>query len=60
MQRSDHRFIREFPVADAHAGPYGITTGPDGALWLTLIHSGQIARLSGSGDLSRYPAGSAE
>lgn len=32
----------------------------DDALWLTLVHSGEIARLSDSGELSRYPVGSAE
>ena len=30
--------------------PYGITTGPDGALWFTLVHSGQIGRLVPGGD----------
>ena len=33
--------ITEVPVADADAGPYGITAGPDGALWLTLAHGGR-------------------
>ena len=49
--------IREIPVADHGAGPYHITTGPDQALWLTLIHSGQVARLSPGGDLDSYQAG---
>jgi hypothetical protein len=43
--------IREIPVADQGSGPYHITTGPDRALWLTLIHSGQVARLAPGGDL---------
>src|SRR3569833_2608242 len=60
MQQSDHPSIREFSVADAKAGPYGITAGPEGALWLTLVHSGEIARLTVDGELGRYHAGSAE
>lgn len=35
--------VEEYPVPGA--GPYAITTGPDGALWFTLVHSGQIGRL---------------
>jgi streptogramin lyase len=26
--------INEFPIPTAGGGPYGITTGPDGAVWL--------------------------
>jgi virginiamycin B lyase len=36
---------------------FNVTTGPDQALWLTLIHSGQVARLSPGGDLDSYQAG---
>jgi virginiamycin B lyase len=25
--------------------PYGIATGPDGALWFTLVHQGRVGRL---------------
>ena len=32
--------IFEITVSDEKAGPYGITAGPDGALWATLVHSG--------------------
>ncbi|GAA4943198.1 hypothetical protein GCM10023238_06350 [Streptomyces heliomycini] len=35
--------IEEHPVAGG--GPYAITTGPDGALWYTLVHSGGIGRM---------------
>jgi virginiamycin B lyase len=59
MRPSGHPSLREFSIADPQAGPYGITTGADGALWLTLIHSGEIARLTVSGEVSRYPAGPA-
>lgn len=37
--------IAEHAVADSEAGPYAITTGPDGALWFTLVHSGRVGRL---------------
>ncbi len=37
--------IEEHMVADHTAGPYSLTTGPDGALWFTLVHSGRIGRL---------------
>jgi len=43
--------IEEYHVANAGAGPYGITTGPDGALWFSLIHAGHIARRSADGEL---------
>lgn len=55
MQHSEAPPIREIPVADKGAGPYGITAGPDGALWLTFAHSGQIARLTTDGELKEYP-----
>jgi virginiamycin B lyase len=55
MQHSEVPPIREIPVADKGAGPYGITAGPDGALWLTFAHSGQIARLTIDGELKEYP-----
>ena len=45
--------IEEYRVADAGAGPYGITTGADGALWLSLVHAGQIARRSIDGARTR-------
>jgi hypothetical protein len=31
--------ISEIPVAGHGSGPYHITTGPDQALWLTLIRA---------------------
>lgn len=37
--------VEEHAVADSAAGPYALTTGPDGALWFTLVHSGRIGRL---------------
>src|SRR5215470_10970832 len=52
--------VIELPAGGPDVGPYGITAGPDGALWLTLVHSGEIARLTIDGELDRYPVGSAE
>ena len=31
--------ISEITVSAERAGPYGITAGPDGALWVTLVHT---------------------
>ncbi|HEY0540118.1 MAG TPA: hypothetical protein VGD53_17240 [Actinoallomurus sp.] len=48
MRPSGHPSLREFSIADPHAGPYGITTGADGALWLALwaaLETGGVARL---------------
>ncbi|MFH8841974.1 hypothetical protein [Streptomyces sp. NPDC017868] len=36
--------VEEHTVTDSAAGPYALTTGPDGALWFTLVHSGRIGR----------------
>ena len=37
------------------AGPYALAAGPDGALWVTLVHSGSIARVTVGGDVTVYP-----
>jgi virginiamycin B lyase len=44
--------ILEVAVA---GGPYALTAGPDGAMWVTLVHSGEIARVTDGGDLDVYP-----
>ncbi|MEV6693678.1 hypothetical protein AB0M35_19630 [Micromonospora sp. NPDC051196] len=41
-------FIQEYAVADPGAGPYGITLGPDGALW-TALEIGTLARITTPG-----------
>ena len=46
--------IREYVVADAGSGPYDVTTGPDGALWFTMVHSGEIGRLLPGGGPTRH------
>jgi virginiamycin B lyase len=37
---------------DVPKGAYGITEGPDGALWITLVHDAAIARLKPSTGLT--------
>lgn len=49
--------IDEFPVAGPDGGPYALTTGPDGALWFTLVHSGQIGRLEPGGSPRTHDVG---
>ncbi|WUH64070.1 hypothetical protein OHR86_32890 [Streptomyces sp. NBC_00441] len=34
--------IEEHTVSGPEAGPYTLTTGPDGALWFTLVHRGRL------------------
>ncbi|MFF2761690.1 virginiamycin B lyase, partial [Streptomyces albidoflavus] len=46
MQPADSPAVTEIAVAEGQDGPYGITTGPDGALWLTFVRSGRIARFT--------------
>jgi virginiamycin B lyase len=46
--------IHEYVVADACSGPYAVTTGPDGALWFTMVHSGEIGRLLPGDEPTRH------
>ena len=39
-------------------GPYALAAGPDGALWVTLVHGGEIARVTARGQVERFEAGS--
>ncbi len=36
-------------------GPYALAVGPDGAMWVTLVHSGEIARIGPDGGLDVFP-----
>ncbi|GAB2327719.1 virginiamycin B lyase family protein, partial [Streptomyces variabilis] len=47
--------VTQFRLTDDKAGPYGIVAGPDGALWLTLVHRGSVARLTLDGAFEEYP-----
>lgn len=44
--------IAEFSVSGPEAGPYGITAGPDGALWFTMVHHGRIGRITPDGEVT--------
>src|SRR5690348_7482006 len=36
--------------------PYGITTGPDGAVWFTASWSDRIGRIDSTGDITTFGA----
>jgi virginiamycin B lyase len=40
-----------------HGSPYGIAVASDGAVWTTLVHTGEVARLTSDGQVGRYPVG---
>ena len=44
-----HVSITEHTVAGRDAGPYAITTGPDGALWFTEWGMGRVGAIAGDG-----------
>ena len=35
--------VTEYPVPTAHSSPGGITVGPDGNIWFTLVDDNAIA-----------------
>jgi virginiamycin B lyase len=37
-------------------GPYALAAGPDDALWVTLVHAGEVARVAGD-DVRRFAVG---
>ncbi|MGI5185045.1 virginiamycin B lyase family protein [Dactylosporangium sp. CA-152071] len=47
-------FMDVFTIAAPGDGPYGITTGPDGALWCTLVHAGAVMRIALDGTTTRF------
>ena len=57
--RSSRSRIRQLPVGPPGSGPYALTAGLNGALWITLVHAGQIARLEPGGHLDLYKLDSA-
>ncbi len=47
--------MNQILVVDLPSGPYALAAGPDGAMWVTLVHSGQIARVTvEAGDVTVY------
>jgi virginiamycin B lyase len=47
--------IREFPITTPHSYPFGITQGPDGALWFTESNVNQIGRIARGGSIREFP-----
>ena len=47
----------EYPLPTPTAYPYGITTGPDDALWFTEYGSYNIGRITTSGSITEYSTG---
>ena len=39
-------------------GPYALAAGPDGALWVTLVHGDQVARVAMDGQVETFAVGS--
>ena len=44
--------IEEYELPHIDSGPYGITTGKDGALWFTQHKANQIGRMTVDGILT--------
>jgi virginiamycin B lyase len=38
-------------------GPYALAAGPDGAMWVTCVHGGEVARVSLDGEVRTFDAG---
>jgi streptogramin lyase len=45
----------EFPIPTASSQPYGITAGPDGALWFTEALGNKIGRITTAGTITEFP-----
>jgi len=45
----------ESAIPTANSGPYGIISGPDGAVWFTEFSAGQIGRISTTFAFSEFP-----
>jgi virginiamycin B lyase len=48
------QLIVEFPTPTANSSPWGITAGPDGALWFTELAAGQIGRITTAGTINEF------
>lgn len=46
--------IEEYELLDIDSGPYGITTGKDGALWITQHKANQIGRMTVNGEFTHF------
>ncbi|HEY4387629.1 MAG TPA: hypothetical protein VGN34_24505 [Ktedonobacteraceae bacterium] len=48
-------YFTEFPIPTAGATPFGITQGPDHALWFTEFDGNKIGRITTSGVITEFP-----
>jgi hypothetical protein len=48
------------PVTTSISRPFGITAGPDGALWFTDSYANAIGRITTSGEITEYPTPTAD
>src|SRR6266436_4294219 len=46
--------FNEFPLPTAGSAPFGITTGPDGALWFTEFAYNKIGRITTAGVVTEF------
>jgi streptogramin lyase len=46
--------ITEFPLPAPNKTPYGITAGPDGALWFTELDGNKIGRITTAGTITEF------
>jgi virginiamycin B lyase len=46
--------LTEFPVPTAASTPWGITVGPDGALWFTEMDANKIGRITTAGSFTEF------
>ena len=49
------QFSSEFPVPTAGSLPYGVTTGPDGAVWFIEAGASSIGRITNAGVVTSFP-----
>jgi virginiamycin B lyase len=56
LDRANAQTVSEFSIPTVSSGPYGITAGPDGALWFTeSFNSGnKIGRITTAGTISEF------
>src|SRR5262245_26658425 len=47
--------ITEFSVPTSNSGLWGITVGPDGALWFTEADGSKIGRITTAGMITEFP-----
>lgn len=47
--------ITEFPLPSGGSEPFGITAGPDNALWFTEYGGNKIGRITTAGAITEFP-----